>query len=456
MTPRVRGEAGARRAPCWPVLLLGLFVLGCSGLSTTPGGSPAPCEPSFEDRSGWLGGDAAWSIPLATRAWDEGPEGVTRSVWLFGDSFVAAGADAEAGPGSDPGAGKRRHYPFVHNTVGLSRCDPDGRWSIELFWDREDPDAPGAWFAPEPAPAADPMPAHVGERSSSDGAALFYYWPFGGFLHDGALFVALLRIVPAPPRGPFALPFRIAGVDLARIMPATARPDRWNVELTRLAGPSALVPAAAFVVHGGFVHAFAFFDREAGEHPRALIRLPLEALDAWPPDLSGSLQTLDAHGAWQPGLQPEAAAILIPDDATEMSVHWDAVRQRWLAVESSATRAGAEHAGVVRLRRAERLEGPWSEAQTLFVMPELRAASIDPNVFCYAAKAHPQYATPSTLLLTYVCSLYAPTPDRIPQTLQRLTERTDLYRPVAVRVPIPSPPVEAGSAAGDETGPPES
>ncbi len=383
--------------------------------------SMAPCAPSFDDHAGWLGGDAAWSIPLG--------DGPSESIWLFGDSFVA-GAEGEA----------ERRYPFVHNTVGLARCNAAGEASIEFFWNRGEPDGPRAFFQPQVNEASTAYVSSSDAHSNAprEAADPFYYWPFGGFVHDDRLFVALLRVAHAPPRGPFALPFRLVGVDLARITPFVARPDRWQIDITRLVGPSTLIPAAAFAVHEGFVHIFAFFDEEAGNHPRALVRLPLDALDNWPRDLSDALETLDRDGEWQVGFKPAPAAVLIPDDATEMSVHWDAHRSTWLAVESGATRAGEPDSGVVRLRRAQRLEGPWSAAETLFIIPEIRAPDAEPDLFCYAAKAHPQYASPSTLLLTYVCSLYAEGPEQVGETLERLTKRTDLYRPIAVRVPIPS------------------
>ncbi|HET9698974.1 MAG TPA: hypothetical protein VFP40_19020, partial [Terriglobales bacterium] len=56
--------------------------------------------PSFPYSEGWLGADDAYSIPLSP----------TKSVWLFGDTFVA-----------DPGTTLRtKAKSMPRNTVGIS------------------------------------------------------------------------------------------------------------------------------------------------------------------------------------------------------------------------------------------------------------------------------------------------------------------------------------------------
>jgi hypothetical protein len=71
------------------------------------GAAANTCQPSFPDQNGWLGGDAAFSVPLPDREPDA-------SLWLFGDTFVARGDLSE------------RRFPFVANSIGLSRCGADG------------------------------------------------------------------------------------------------------------------------------------------------------------------------------------------------------------------------------------------------------------------------------------------------------------------------------------------
>ena len=110
--------------------LVGL-LLGCAAL--TPPASDdrvvAACHPAFPDQDGWYGGDAAWSIPL------EASGAATRSLWLFGDSFV----ERAESPGG-------RSYPFVHNAIGLSACDAASGFRIRFHWGG-DADSPRSFFS---------------------------------------------------------------------------------------------------------------------------------------------------------------------------------------------------------------------------------------------------------------------------------------------------------------------
>jgi hypothetical protein len=103
-------------------------------------------------------------------------------------------------------------------------------------------------------------------------------------------------------------------------------------------------------------------------------------------------------------------------------------------------KSGAASMSQVRLRTAPRLEGPWSDPRSIYRIPELEGdytERIDPNVFCYAAKEHPQYATEDRLILTYVCNLMTRSSDDPWDILKRLTTQMDLYRPQVVVVPVP-------------------
>ncbi|MBW1688033.1 MAG: hypothetical protein JRS35_23595, partial [Deltaproteobacteria bacterium] len=79
-----------------PLLLacLAALLAACAGLPGA-GSDPERCWPSFPYRDGWLGGDAAYSIPLSR----------SETLWLFGDTFVGA-----------PGQEDRQGAAFVHNS----------------------------------------------------------------------------------------------------------------------------------------------------------------------------------------------------------------------------------------------------------------------------------------------------------------------------------------------------
>lgn len=446
-------------------------------------GSQAHCTPRFEDQDGWLGGDVAASIPLVGSApvggGDEGADapaartgaetgaegerddrpGGSRppstgsrereprhSIWLFGDSFVAR-TQGE----------RERRYPFVHNVIARSTCAADGAWSMDFVWrPGPTPDAgPGASFEPDPdaAPGAffepDPDADWVARVRAESGAAP-YYWPLSGALVGDTLFVALLRVAPATPRGPFALPFRPVGVDLARIERPDASPETWSIRYSALSSRSDLLPAVSLVAGAEHLFAFTAFDRGDGSTPRGLGRLPLAALLDGRDDLEPFLEILGQDGRWHPRIDVGTAKILMADDASEMSVHFDPGRGEWLAVYSDPTpdpvpgpEAGAAEpsprADAVWLRRAHRLEGPWSAPRVLGRIPEL-AGSADPlpgEPFCYAAKAHPELAPSGMLFVTWVCNFFAERPEETPHVLERLRATPATYRPRTARFALP-------------------
>ena len=386
-----------------------------------------PCQVHFPDQNGWYGGDAAYSVPLPQSF---ASKSRSRSLWLFGDTFVER-ADQSG----------RRAYPYVPNSIGISRCAANGDWSLETFWKSQDEATPGSFFQPNPESGwATEARVKTGRPP--------YYWPMDGFVVNGTLFIGLLRVAHSEPRGLFSLPFRIIGTDLARIENPNDSPQDWRVHISTLSEDSVFFPGAAFAVLGEHVYAFAFFDRDDGHAPRGLIRLPIEALSDSGNVLSEQIETLEFNGSWKRGLRAQSAAIVIPSDATEMSVHWNSGRNRWISVETSPSHTASPpgERGIIRFRESEKLEGPWSTARPLLQIPELqpgRRNTTATNTFCYAAKAHSQYSETNELIVTYVCNLYARSPEEGHSVLEELTQRSDLYRPRAVRVSLP--PVDSGS-----------
>jgi hypothetical protein len=379
--------------------LLALLAGACAGVEGPARERPA-CWPRFPYQQGWLGGDSAYSIPLSE----------TRSLWLFGDTFVGA-----------PGQADRSGAHFVRNSVGISECLPDERFEVRYFW--------GA--GPDGAP-----------RSFLEREGGGWWWLFGGFLHDGHLYLGLLAVEESPPRGPLALPFRFTGTALARIDDPSADPQTWRPEVLPLSQSAVALPVSTLLAQGSHLYLFTFVDRGDGRLPRILLRLPLARLAAGA-DLEGGLETLAASGAWRPGVALESAQILMDDNATEMSVRYHAELRKWIALynfpDPDGSLPASPSSDAVYLRSADRLEGPWSERTPVFRIPELAdgAPRRDPNTGCYAAKEHPGFSLPGSLTFTYVCNLFAgPGQDPMP-ILERLQRRMDLYRPVAASVSLP-------------------
>jgi len=400
--------------------------LGCIAATSTPGSTPtqpvesfaslqSECLPRFPDHEDWYGGDAAYSVPLP------GDEG-RASLWLFGDTFVQR-----------PHTPSGRSYPFVHNTIGISRCKRGGVWKLETFWQRDEDGLPRAFFRPNPT-------ANWVRTAVQETGSLPYYWLFDGFIAHDVLFIGLLRVVQSEPRGPFNLPFRLVGMDLARIENYADSPTKWRVQFSTLSNNTDAFPGSAFVVTPSHLHAFAFFDLGDGRTPRMLSRLDLDALAHWQPDLSNSLEYLGTEGRWQPGFEPGKAMIVMDDNASEMSVHFDSATGTWIAVYNDPTPTVAAPAGgPIQIRRAHALTGPWSKPEELAPIPETAPGNVhstDENLFCYAAKAHSQFSSSAELVVTYVCNLFARDSTERSTILQRLREDRSLYRPRAIPIVI--------------------
>jgi len=370
------------------------------------------CIPDFPYRDGWLGGDAAFSIALPSPP--ERPES-RRTLWLFGDSFVASAPQRD-----------RVGSSFVHNSIGISECGDDG-FSIVYHWRWDDAGRARAFF--------------------DSGTETRYWWLFDGFVHDGSLYIGLLEIEPAKPEAELGLGFRLAGMKLARVTNPDTPPELWQIETSTLSRSLEAFPGATMRVSGDHVYLFAFTALREGRQPRFLSRLSLQALGPpLPEDLSGALETLGKDGAWLEGFVPDRALLLMDDNATEMSVEHDADAGVWLAIYGSPIQRGEPASWPtpsdrVYLRWAEQLEGPWSERIALHRIPEAEAGG-EPGqhgVVCYAAKGHQRFAPPERLLFTYVCNVFTPAGSDPVPGLRALTREMDIYRPRTVIVPLPEP-----------------
>ncbi|MFZ0595233.1 MAG: hypothetical protein WAM39_32520, partial [Bryobacteraceae bacterium] len=87
---------------------------------------------------------------------------------------------------------------------------------------------------------------------------------------------------------------------------------------------------------------------------------------------------------------------------TEMTVTFDPMRRQWRAVYPTPSAFSRTASFSV----ASDLPGPWTPARAFFSYPEMQKG--DPrytsNVFCYAAKEHPELEAANQLAFTYACN----------------------------------------------------
>ena len=340
------------------LILVVLSTLACSASSHLrshlPGHAFPEAEAVFHQDPRWLGADAALSIPLEK----------DRTVWLFGDTFVAE-SDARV----------RSESKMVRNSVAIQVGKDLRHASIEFHW-RQDSDGSPASFFPE-----------------STGR---WYWPGHGIrLEDGPLIIFLYALIARPNEG---LGFASAGYAIAVIDDPDQSPDNWNPRITDMA-PSLFdaLPATAVVQDGEHIIAVAI--RQDGQHAGALVRHPAALLAQ--SDVSGAEWWAGSERGWVPEslLGPGGPTFVLDDAGSECSLHWDERRRSFIHVASYGLGAST-----IGLRTAPAITGPWSSPEVVYRPPE----SDGPRPFVYAAKAHPELAGPDVadLVVTYAVNSF--------------------------------------------------
>jgi hypothetical protein len=115
-------------------------------------------------------------------------------------------------------------------------------------------------------------------------------------------------------------------------------------------------------------------------------------------------------------------APLFNDGQVELSVHYDATRQRFIEIQMQGLFV-ADKATQIGLRTAPQPEGPWS-ALTPFYRPAEHTLANAADLAAYAAKAHPEQRG-ADLVLSYVVN-----------DLKRFPPGDSVYYPKLVRARI--------------------
>ncbi len=347
------------------LLCLSILFISCSTFypSKYPARLPqAQCLPSFPDQNGWYGGDGAYSIALDER----------RTLWIFGDTFVAEQEGQKDRIGMDVVLG---------TTLAVSICSADKKFSIQYFLKKKD-----------------------GKFTSSFGDGE-WLWPQDPFIAGGALYIPLLVVENLmASQAPFN--FKITGHKIARIKDFSADdPHQWPVDYLNWTGalaPGVQALATTSIVRRDYVYFFPLFDYQSdniGIRGNILARLPVKDLD----HPAGRFEYWVKNGAWQKTLNPREVKIIFPSGISELSVRYHAGKQEWLAVYLSPVNKGSQFL----FSTAQNLEGPWSHPSPFTeTIAEVNPQSplYDQHTFCYAGKEHHQFSSGRNLVVTYVCN----------------------------------------------------
>lgn len=349
---------------------------------TKRAGAPARALPEaeqvFHRDPRWLGADAALSVPITSG----------RTLWLFGDTFIAT-SDARV----------RAQAKMVRNSVAVQDGADPRTARMSFHWGAAADAGPDAFF-----------------RGRDDR----WYWPGHGVrLREGPLVVFLYAMETAGDGGP--LGFACTGFALAVIDDPAAPPSAWRPVIRDAPFPEFdAIPATAAVREGDHVVAVAI--RQKGVHAGALVRYPVATLARG--DVSGAQWWAGESRGWvdEDKLGAGGPAWVLEDAGAECSLHWSERTKRYVHVASHGF--GATTIGV---RTAPSLTGPWSAPVTVFRPPESDAA----RPFVYAAKGHPELdgPDPGDLLVTYAANSFTF------EDLLRPPGGKELYWPRMVRVP---------------------
>jgi hypothetical protein len=337
--------------------------------------------PAFPYEQGWLGADDAYSIPLTA----------TKSVWLFGDTFVA-----------DPRTTLRSKYKAMpRNSVGISECDASKNCTMAYYWNN----------------AASPKPRSFFDTGRDD----VWYWPMDGYYDGKKLYLSLMIVrnkKGAGPEDPFG--FEIAGTQWMVIDNPLDNPDRWHMNSKPLTSGELWVGNSTFMF-GDYVYFYTQVSAGEGMGYMTVFRVPRDKLA----DPSKYCEYLSTDSKWHAGTPRGDAAHVINQAISEMSVRYHPNVRKWVAIsggpEFSSNRIVA--------RTADSPVGPWSSPVTIYQFPEMSPKNpiYDKDTFCYATKEHVEFGN-TEMVVTYVCNS---------MSLQKTIENMKIYRPQLVVLPIP-------------------
>ncbi|MGC2620237.1 MAG: DUF4185 domain-containing protein [Acidobacteriaceae bacterium] len=343
----------------------------------------ARCTPSFPlqtgQAQGWLGADAAYSIPLKDG----------RDLWIFGDTLYGSHRVVE---GNVP--------KMVRNSVGISTCK-GGHWDLRYAIRRDAQGKPADFF-------------HAQHPNT-------WYWALDGFRVGNEVWVALLCVRATDAKS--AMGFATCGSDLARIESPGPDPQKWKITYFPLVADGAhAYPSATTVVDGNYADLFAL--DEQGSKPLIAARVPVTGLN----DPRRNLEYLAHDGQWLKGFDPANAQAVMTPGASELSIRYHPELGKWLAVMFDPTAFSPK----IELRSAPAATGPWSGGQVIYSVLEMQPGTpgYDKDTFCYAGKEHPEFEH-GDLVFTYVCNTFS---------VPKLAANTNIYFPRVVRMPMPALP----------------
>lgn len=297
---------------------------------------------------GWLGSDAAWSIPL-----DE-----NRILWLFGDTLLGK-----------TNGNRRGLDHFINNTIAIQDTSEGLPGSVEYYW-QGDAANPHAFFMPE----------------NGEG----YLWPGIGTMLDGELFLFLYTVAPGGNVG-----FQLGKTVMVRVENPLDPPGQWR-QISRVLpfGSSTQGFNSALHREGKYLYLMGYDDEIENTSGRqaVLARACVESLVAGDYDQAFEFWVQNESGLeW--GDTPENLVPLFTPGVTETGIQHFPEWGLYFCTTYPIFN------GDIQITTAPELTGPWRKPVTIYRIPEHHEG----NYLSYAVKAHPELSTRlGEVILTYV------------------------------------------------------
>lgn len=374
------------------VLLLSCFILlSCSTFISGKYYAEAPpgqCLPVFPDKDGWYGGDGAYSIQLDT----------DRTLWLFGDTFVACGGCRRDRVDMDV---------ILGTTMGVSSCSKNNEFKIQYYL------------------------SHQEGKFVSSFCENEWVWPQDPFIVNNILYIPLISIAPGDKKEE-VFNFTVAGHKFVRVKDfSAADPRQWKydfIDLTPALPKEISAFAATSVVYHDYVYFYPFYvysKENFNVFGNILARIPANRID----HPVGAVEYFYQDGTWRNHLNPRKVKVVLNAFASELSVRYHPTDKKWIAVFLSIENKGDQ----LLYQTADKLEGPWSEPKPLGAkVAEVDSQSplYDKGNFCYAGKEHVEFSRDKNLVVSYVCN----SSDDMQSQTSFLRRNLFLYRPVVRKV----------------------
>lgn len=335
--------------------------------SKTADGEVRSVNEALRSPEHWRGADGAMSLELSK----------TKTLWLFGDTWIYC----DMGKGGQP-------KQMVNNSVAIQNSDCEAEaasvgslesvcidstcWS---FWCKGNLSRPQSIFT-------------ASEPNS-------YYWPGCGTVYDGKLYLLLKKIRKKEDPDPL-FQFDWYADDLVIVSNPQDPPIRWVYTIYPLSTWKHEVEyGLACAKDNNYLYSLCYLNEFSTEKKKTILaRISWKAVVAhnsqkWEYWASSASQP---EGAWVPDFG--SAKNIIPDCGPEASLFFHKGLNCFVAVYQPPL------SPEVKLRVAEKIEGPWSEPLNIFTVPE-RILKNGKSALSYAGKAHESLSIGNTIGFSY-------------------------------------------------------